>query len=104
MILSVTLSKPVNNISEILDKPYEKIKIKIENSGGKASYFAEMFTKTQVFHKHFSEQELNDFIEQHAGTTFKNCVKRTETEEITHEELLTYSSERGTGALGSSGK
>lgn len=31
MILSVTLSKPVNNISEILDKPYEKIKIKIEN-------------------------------------------------------------------------
>ena len=31
MILSVTLSKPVNSISEILDKPYEKIKIKIEN-------------------------------------------------------------------------
>ena len=83
MILSVTLSKPVNSISEILDKPYEKIKIKIENSGGKASYFAEMFTKTQVFHKHFSEQELNDFIEQHAGTTFKNCVKRTDTQEIT---------------------
>ena len=31
-------------------------------------------------------------------------VPNLETEEITHEELLTYSSERGTGALGSSGK
>lgn len=83
MILSVTLSKPSSNISELLDKPYEKIKIKIENSAGKTSYFAEMFTKTQVFHKHFSEMELEDFLTQHAGTTFKNCVKRTEKEEIT---------------------
>ena len=31
-------------------------------------------------------------------------VPNLETEEITHEELLTYSSERGVGALGSSGK
>lgn len=83
MILSVTLSKPVSNIAEILDKPYEKIKIRIENSAGKTSYFAEMFTKTQVFHKHFSEQELEDFLNLNAGTTFKNCVKRTETQEIT---------------------
>jgi len=83
MILSVTLSKPCSNISDILDKPYEKIKIKIENSAGKTSYFAEMFTKTQVFHKHFSEEELEDFLTQHAGTTFKNCVKRTESQEIT---------------------
>ena len=31
-------------------------------------------------------------------------VPNLETEEITHEELFTYSSERGVGALGSSGK
>ena len=30
-----------------------------------------------------SETELNDFIATHAGTTFKNCVQRTESEEIT---------------------
>ena len=112
MILSVTLSKPVNSISEILDKPYEKIKIKIENSSGKASYFAEMFTKTQVFHKHFSEQELNDFIEQHAGTTFKNCVKRTDTQEITilankKGKITTLTKSlrsQGDGSVGSTGK
>lgn len=83
MILSVTLSKPVSNIAEIMGKEYIKIKIAIENSSRGTGYFAQMFTKTQVFHQHFTEQELLEFIEQHAGKTFKNCVKRTETEEIT---------------------
>lgn len=83
MIISVTLSKPVSNIEEIFEKPYEKIKIKVENSSGKTKYFAEMFTKTQVFHKHFTEEELDTFLEQHAGTTFRNCIERTETQEIT---------------------
>ena len=32
MILSVTFSKPVNNIKEILGKEYQKIKIKIEDN------------------------------------------------------------------------
>ena len=83
MILSATLSKPSANVEAELGKPYEKIKIKIENSSQGTGYFAEMFTKTQVFHQHFSEQELNDFLSKHAGVTFKNCVKRTEAEEIT---------------------
>lgn len=83
MILSVTFSRPVSNVEEILGKPFEKIKIKIENSGGKTSYFAEMYTQKQVFHKHLSEEELDDFIQLHAGKTFRNCVKRTEAEEIT---------------------
>ncbi|MCQ2575606.1 MAG: SAM-dependent methyltransferase [Treponema sp.] len=83
LLLSVTLSKPAVNVEEILGKPYEKIKIKVENSSKGFSYFAEMFTKTQVFHQHFSEEELNLFLKEHAGTTFKNCVKRTETQEIT---------------------
>lgn len=83
MILSATLSKPSANVEAELGKPYEKIKIKIENSSHGTGYFAEMFTKTQVFHQHFSEQELNDFLSKHAGVTFKNCVKRTEAEEIT---------------------
>ena len=83
MILSVTLSKPVNNIEESLGKPYTKIKIRAVNTSDGASYAAEMFTKTQVFHKKFSETELEDFLAANAGVTFKNCVKRTESEEIT---------------------
>ena len=83
MILSVTLSKPVNNIEETLGKPYTKIKIRAVNTADGASYAAEMFTKTQVFHKKFSEAELKDFLAANAGVTFKNCVKRTESEEIT---------------------
>lgn len=83
MILSVTLSKPVNNIEESLGKPYTKIKIRAVNTADGASYAAEMFTKTQVFHKKFSETELDDFLAANAGVTFKNCVKRTESEEIT---------------------
>ena len=83
MILSVTLSKPAGNIQEKLGREYQKIKIKLVNTADGASYQAEMFTKTQVFHQKFSEKELDKFLTENVGTTFKNCVKRTETEEIT---------------------
>lgn len=83
MILSVTLSKPAKNIEDILGKSYEKIKIKAQNSAEGTVYFAEMFTKTQVFHQKMGTEELQDFISKHAGTTFKNCVQLTESEEIT---------------------
>ncbi|MDY5123027.1 MAG: SAM-dependent methyltransferase [Treponema sp.] len=84
MILSVTLSKADSSVEEKLGKAFEKIKIKIENSSRGTGYFAEMFTKIQVFHQHFTESELEMFLNAHVGTTFKNCVKRTETEEITY--------------------
>ena len=87
MILSVTFSKPAKNISEILGEDYTRVKIKLLTSSLSASknenYFAEFYTEKQVFHKKMSEAELNDFIATHAGTTFKNCVQRTEAEEIT---------------------
>lgn len=87
MILSVTFSKPVKNISEILGEDYTRVKIKLLTASLAASknenYFAEFYTEKQVFHKKMSESELNEFIAAHAGTTFKNCVQRTESEEIT---------------------
>ena len=87
MILSVTFSKPVKNISEILGAEYTRVKIKLLTGSLSAAknenYFAELYTKTQVFHKKMSEAELKEFISTHAGTTFKNCVQRTESEEIT---------------------
>lgn len=83
MILSATLSKPAQNIEEILGKPFIKIKISYENSSDGASYFLQQFTKTQVFHSHLKEKELDAFLKEHSGKTFKNCIQRTETEEIT---------------------
>ena len=83
MILSVTFSKPGSDVQEKLGREYKKIKIKIENSDGKTGYFGELFTEKQVFHRHFSETELDEFVKEHAGKTFKNCVERTDSEEIT---------------------
>lgn len=87
MILSVTFSKPVKNISEILGADYTRVKIKLLTSSlasaKNENYFAEFYTKTQVFHKKMSESEVTEFIVLHAGKTFKNCVERTESEEIT---------------------
>ena len=87
MILSVTFSKPVKEIGRILGAEYKLVKIKLLASSPAAakneSYFAEFYTETQVFHKKMSEPELRDFIALHAGRTFRNCVERTESEEIT---------------------
>lgn len=82
MIISVTFSKPTKDAEAILGKPFEKIKIKAENSGGETKYFGEFFTKTQATHRHFTEEELEDFLTQNIGKTFKNCVQRTDKQEI----------------------
>lgn len=83
MLISVTFSKPSTEVENLLGKAYKKIRIKTNSSSTGQSFFAEFFTETQVFHKTFSETELNDFITQHAGTTFKNCVQRFDDKEIT---------------------
>ncbi len=83
MIISVTLSKPTGEVGKTLGKEYQKIKIKLVNTADGASYQAEMFTKTQVFHQKLNEAELDKFLSDNVGITFKNCVKRTDSEEIT---------------------
>ena len=83
MLISATLSKPAKNIEETLGKPYNKIKITAQSGAEGTTYFCEFFTEKQVFHKHLNEAEAEEFIEQHAGKTFKSCVKRTEAQEIT---------------------
>ncbi|MBR4629930.1 MAG: SAM-dependent methyltransferase [Treponema sp.] len=85
MILSVTLSKPAKNISEILGENYVRIKIKrnvASNAKPGEEYLAEFFTAKQVFHKKFSESSLASFLDENAGKTFKSCVERTEDAEI----------------------
>ena len=83
MTISVTLSKPTGDVEKLLGRDYQKIKIRAVNAADGASYQAEMFTKTQVFHRKFSESELEDFLKANSGITFKNVVTRTDTEEIT---------------------
>lgn len=83
MIISASLSKPVSNIEQLLGKAYQKVKITAQSGADGTFWFAEFFTNKQVFHRHFSESELNDFLTANAGITFKNCVKKTESEEIT---------------------
>lgn len=84
MIISCTFSKPAKNIEEILDRPYLRIKAQAANNSNKTMYYIEKFTKNQAFHDQKTEEELNEFIKTHAGTTFKNCVLHTDSEEITY--------------------
>ncbi|MDE5898705.1 MAG: SAM-dependent methyltransferase [Treponemataceae bacterium] len=82
MIISAVLSKPAKSCGEQLGRPYQRIKIRAGHSAAGA-YFVELFTKTQVFHEHKTEEALKQFLEANAGKTFKNCVIRTDAEEIT---------------------
>ena len=102
MIIFATLSKPTAQTEKILGRKYERVKIKLnsnfdfsslqenaisENKGEcRASdekiYFAEFFTATQTFHKNFSLSEVEIFLQENIGKTFRNCTERTENEEI----------------------
>ena len=99
MILSVSFSKPVKNIAELLDRPYRKIRVwrrpdagltrsaagaaRSAAGGDRPVYDAEFFTQTQSFRRSFTEKELAAFLQEHAGKSFRAVVERTEDEEIT---------------------
>lgn len=86
MILSAVFSKPSKTCQEIFGKPYIKIRIwkNPSPSAKKQNKFqAEFFTEKQAFQKSFTAEQAQEFIEEHAGTAFKNCIVKTDTEEIT---------------------
>lgn len=86
MILSAVFSKPSKTCPEIFGKPYIKIRIwkNPSPSAKKQNEFqAEFFTEKQAFQKSFTAEQAREFIEKHAGTAFKNCIVKTDTEEIT---------------------
>ena len=111
MIIFATLSKPTAQVEKILGRKYERVKIKLnsdfnfsaekisqneiqlsknfrneisykKNSRDEKIYFVEFFTATQTFHKNFSLQEAEFFLQENIGKTFRNCTERTEREEI----------------------
>ena len=83
MVISVTFSKPAPQCAQEFGRDYLRIKIKAVGNASGEMYLAEFFTKTQVFHEKLTAAALDLFIEKHGGKTFKNCVIRTEDEEIT---------------------
>lgn len=92
MILSAVFSKPSKEAQAVLGKPYTKIRVKWNVDS--VCYQAEFFTEKQSFQKTFSSSEFEVFVKQHAGTSFKNVIETTESEEITilanrHGEIKT---------------
>ena len=89
MILQAVFSRPSSKCEELLGKPYVKVRIwkeassSIKSAADGSVYLAEFYTKTQVFHKKFTLDEFNSFLKEHAGTTFRTVVERTEDKEIT---------------------
>lgn len=84
MIISATFSKPTKLCQEKFNRPYLRIRIKINTSSQSIKkYTVESFTEKQAFHSQLDEAELNTFIEENAGITFKSCIYRTQTEEVT---------------------
>ncbi|MBQ9239123.1 MAG: SAM-dependent methyltransferase [Treponema sp.] len=81
MIETVTFSKPTHLVPAVLGKPYVRIKIRATDRAD--AYYVEYRTETQSFHEHMGAAEVEPFIATHAGTTFRNCVVRTDTQEIT---------------------
>ncbi len=92
MILQAVFSRPSSRTEEALGKQY--IKVRTWKDAVSPIYHAEFYTKTQVFHKKFSMEEFDSFVKEHAGTTFRTVVERTEDKEITvmsnrHGEIRT---------------
>lgn len=86
MLISVTFSKPIKNIEEKLGKKYIKIRIYKNlspTSVKENSYIFEAWTEKQFFTKNMTMQQTLSFIDENLGKTFKNCIQRTDTEEIT---------------------
>lgn len=97
MVLSATFSKPAKSCAQAFGRPYIKARIRrnpLPQSKRQNAFQAEFFTETQAFQSNFTAEEAERFIRLHAGTSFKNCVIRTESEEITvmanrHGEIKT---------------
>ncbi|WP_407400033.1 class I SAM-dependent methyltransferase [Treponema sp.] len=87
MLISATFSKPSKIVEEKLGKAYVKVRIWKNPSPSAVSsnvYISESFTEKQSFTKNLTKEEAEKFVKENAGKTFKNCVERTESEEITY--------------------
>ena len=77
--ITLTFSKPVKNVAEILGKDYIRIKF----SRNENSFYAEYFTEKQTSQKKHTYEEVDFFYQVHAGKTFRNVNGKTSDQEIT---------------------
>ena len=98
-IFRIVLSKPEKNLEKLMETAGKnllacisenpaaanepvKLKISPENSENRL-FFAELYTKTQVFHKHLKKSEVCGVLESLVSSVFKNAEIETENENIT---------------------
>ena len=87
MLISATFSKPSKSVEEKLGKSYVKVRIWKNPSPSAVpsnAYISESFTEKQSFTKNLSKEDAERFVEEKAGITFKNCIERTDVQEITY--------------------
>ena len=85
MLISATFSKPSKSVEEKLGKSYVKVRIWKNPSPSAVpsnAYISESFTEKQSFTKNLSKEDAERFVEENAGITFKNCIERTDVQEI----------------------
>lgn len=72
-LVSATFAKPT------VDSKFNKIKININNH----SFFVQMYTSTQAFHKNLSNEELKTFLQENIGVNFKHVYIETTDKKFT---------------------
>lgn len=72
-LVSATFAKPT------VDSKFNKIKININNH----SFFVQMYTSTQAFHKNLSNEELKTFLQENIGVNFKHVYIETNDKKFT---------------------
>ena len=71
-LVSATFAKPT------VDSKFNKIKININNH----SFFVQLYTSTQAFHKNLNKFELQNFLQENIGTKFKHVYIETTEKKI----------------------
>ena len=72
-LVSATFAKPT------VDSKFNKIKINKNNH----SFFVQMYTSTQAFHKNLSNEELKTFLQENIGVNFKHVYIETTDKKFT---------------------
>ncbi len=72
-LISATFAKPT------VDSKFNKIKININNN----TFFVQMYTSTQAFHKNLTTGELQTFLQENIGINFKHVYIETNDKKFT---------------------
>ena len=72
-LFSATFAKPT------VDSKFNKIKINKNND----TFFVQLYTSTQAFHKNLNKFELQNFLQENIGTNFKHVYIETTEKKIT---------------------